>query len=345
MQESDSQNTSAEFMRLAIPLMNQHGISVTPQNYAVWYEYVAGTNLPLKEAIDTHIIKQGSIDDTRTKELYGYFLESGKEQHDLIMLRQELRRLVEEVLVQTTKGVEAASGVAEQLADNLIKMHPNMSREQVSIVIKDVIAETREFMVSGTQITSQLNAAAHDIEVLKSSLDIVKQQATTDYLTSLENRRSFDTILPELIRQAEHDDSELSIIFCDLDLFENINSKHGHFVGDQVLKVVAKSLKSLVKGRDRVARYGGQEFIIALPLTQLEDALKLADVLRLEIASKRIQRKDTKEPIGEITMSFGVASYFKSEGLESFLQRADRALYQSKQKGRNSVTEAKPPII
>lgn len=82
---------------------------------------------------------------------------------------------MEEVLVQTTKGVEAASGVAEQLADNLIKMHPNMSREQVSIVIKDVIAETREFMVSGTQITSQLNAAAHDIEVLKSSLDIVKQ--------------------------------------------------------------------------------------------------------------------------------------------------------------------------
>lgn len=112
-----------------------------------------------------------------------------------------------------------------------------------------------------------------------------------------------------------------------------------------MLKVVAKSLKSLVKGRDRVARYGGQEFIIALPLTQLEDALKLADVLRLEIASKRIQRKDTKELIGEITMSFGVASYSKSEGLESFLQRADRALYQSKQKGRNSLTEAKPPII
>jgi diguanylate cyclase len=66
--------------------MNQHGISVTPQNYAVWYEYVAGANLPLKEAIDTHIIEQGSIDDARTKELYSYFLESGKEQHDLIML-------------------------------------------------------------------------------------------------------------------------------------------------------------------------------------------------------------------------------------------------------------------
>ncbi len=74
-------------------------------------------------------------------------------------------------------------------------------------------------------------------------------------------------------------------------------------------------------------------------------AKKVAENIRAEIASKRIQRRDSREPIGKITMSFGVARYFPSEGSESFLQRADRALYMSKRKGRNTVTEAPPPII
>lgn len=345
MEDNEGLNTSAEFMRLAIPLMNKYGIAMTPENYSVWYEYVSGHNLPLKEAIDNHLAEHGSISDERSKELYEHFLGTGKEQHDLIELRQELRGLLEQVLLHTTKGVEAASDVTEQMADTLSKMHPDMSREQIALLIEDVITETRQFIDSGEQLTNKLNTAAHDIEELKTSLEVVRQQAKTDHLTSLDNRHSFDELIARVLHDADKDGTEISIIFCDLDFFDQINAKHGHFVGDQVLKVVASTLKELVKGRDMVARYGGEEFIITLLHTSLEDAKNLAETIRLEIASKRIQRKDTKEALGSITMSFGVASYFQSEGAESFLQRADRALYQSKQKGRNSVTEAKPPII
>ncbi|WP_289286527.1 GGDEF domain-containing protein, partial [Methylophaga sp. UBA3991] len=99
------------------------------------------------------------------------------------------------------------------------------------------------------------------------------------------------------------------------------------------------------KGRDLVARYGGEEFAIVLLNTSLQNAKNVAENIRLEIASKRIQRKDTRESLGTITLSFGVARYVPSEGSESFMQRADRALYMSKRRGRNCVSEAPPPII
>jgi len=79
--------------------------------------------------------------------------------------------------------------------------------------------------------------------------------------------------------------------------------------------------------------------------TSLQNAKKLAETIRIDVASMRVQRKDTQQSLGKITMSFGVAHYFPSEGTESFLQRADRALYMSKRKGRNAVTEAQPPVI
>jgi len=100
-----------------------------------------------------------------------------------------------------------------------------------------------------------------------------------------------------------------------------------------------------VKGCDFVARYGGEEFTITMTNTSLENAKAIAEVMREEISAKRIQRRDSKESLGQITMSFGVANYCLSEGVDSFLQRADRALYQSKQKGHNITSEANPPII
>ena len=157
--------------------------------------------------------------------------------------------------------------------------------------------------------------------------------------------KAFDDLVTKVTKDADNTGMEVCLIFCDLDMFKDINDKHGHLVGDQVLKVVANTLKESVKGRDLVARYGGEEFSIILVNTSLQNAKVVAENIRQEISSKRIQRKDTHESLGVITMSFGVARYVPSEGVESFMQRADRALYMSKRKGRNSVSEAPPPII
>lgn len=345
MEYSEYQEQASEYMRLAIPIMKKYGIAMTPANYAVWYEYVSGSNVALNDAVDLHIDEHGSLSDSQSADLYQRFFEREKDQTALLEMRQDLRRVLEEVLSYVTKDVRTSKKSGENLALSLKKLHPDMTREQVHGVIEEVLSETRLAMSSGTQLTERLNSAMAEMQKLRQDLDDTKREAKTDTLTKLANRKAFDDVIAKVTKDADRSGIEVCLIFGDLDLFKNINDKHGHMVGDQVLKVVAATLKSSVKGRDLVARYGGEEFTIVLLNTSLANATKLANAIRVEIASKRIQRKDTRESLGAITMSFGVARYVPSEGIESLLQRADRALYMSKRKGRNAVSEAPPPII
>lgn len=341
MGKSEEHHKSAEFMRLAVPLMTKYGIMMTPKNYAVWYEYVSGINMQLNETIDIDLTELGTFSNQRTLELYDRFLGPDKEEANLA----DLRTLLQEIQKFSTKGLNAASESTDQFAEALAKLHPDMSREQIRGVIEEVMIETKQAMSSSQLLTDRLTAAMVDIEDIKADIEDTKREAKIDRLTGAANRKAFDEHMKLAVKEAENNDQILSVIFCDLDLFRDLNAKHGHLLGDQVLKVISNIIKSCVKGRDFVARYGGEEFTITLMNTSLEDTKNIAEVIRKEISEKRIQRKDSKESLGQITMSFGIASYYKLEGADSFLQRADRALYQSKRNGRNMTSEANPPII
>jgi diguanylate cyclase len=345
MEYNEYQEQAAEYMRLAIPLMRKHEIAMTPANYAVWYEYVSGTNIALKDALDEHIDEHGRLTDKESRELYERFFDREKNQTALLEMRQDLKRVLAEVFSFVSTGVVATEAISSNLVDIINKLHPDMSRDDVHGVIEEVISETRMAVSASDILIERLNTTMAEMQDLKKDLDDAKREAKIDTLTKLANRKAFDAILDTATAESDVSGVEVCLIFADLDLFKKVNDTHGHLVGDQVLKVVSKSLKEAVKGRDLVARYGGEEFGIILLNTSLDNAKKVAENIRAEISSKRIQRRDSREPIGKITMSFGVARYFPSEGSESFLQRADRALYMSKRKGRNTVTEAPPPII
>lgn len=343
--EQQEQQKSAEYMRLAVPIMTKLGIAMTPDNYAVWYEHVSGANIQLSAIIDSELAESGSFSNERTKALYDRFLGPNKEELNLLDQRSDLRRLLLEIQKFAQTGADSASVSTQHLSEALTKLHPEMGRDEIEAVVQDVIVETQQAISSNQMLTEQLNTAMSDIEELKADIEQTKQQAKTDRLTGLANRKSFDDKIKYEVEDVELSKQPLSIIFCDLDLFRELNAKHGHLVGDQVLKVVANILKAQVKGKDHVARYGGEEFTIILPKTTLEHAKMIAETLRNEMASKRIQRKDSKQSLGQITLSLGVASYCDAEGVDSFLQRADRALYQSKRRGRNCISEANPPVI
>jgi len=345
MDYNEYQEKAAEYMRLAVPLMKKNGVAMTPANYAVWYEYVSGGNLALIDAVDSQIDGNERLTDKQSRELYERFFDRQKDQVALLEMRQDLQRVLSELLSFVSTGSVASKKTTEKLLFIINQIHPDMSPEQVHSIIENVLTETRLSMSNSSLLTERLNSTSAEIQELKKDLENAKREAKTDMLTNLANRKAFDELLEKATRDSDASGLELCMIFCDLDLFKNINDKHGHLVGDQVLKVVATSLKGAVKGRDLVARYGGEEFAIVLLNTSLENVKKLAENIRIDIASKHIQRKDTREALGTITMSFGVARYFPSEGPESFLQRADRALYMSKRKGRNAVSEAPPPVI
>jgi len=345
MEYSEYHDQAAEYMRLALPLMKKHGIAMTPANYSVWYEYVSGNNAALKDAVDDHIDDSGTLTDQESRDLYQRFFDREKDQAALLEVRQDLKRILAEVISFTNIGTAASKDSSDHLSKIIDKFHSEMTRDEINSVTEEVLSEARIAMSTSDVLSERLSSTMAEMQEMKKDLDDAKREAKTDTLTKLANRKAFDSVLEKATLDADSNGTEISLIFSDLDLFKKINDAHGHLVGDQVLKVVANSLKSAVKGRDLVARYGGEEFAIILLNTSLENAKKVAENIRAEIAAKRIQRRDSREPIGVITMSFGVARYFPSEGSESFLQRADRALYMSKRKGRNAVSEAPPPVI
>jgi diguanylate cyclase len=345
MEYSEYHDQAAEYMRLALPLMKKHGIAMTPANYAVWYEYVSGNNEALKHAVDSHVDDNQRLTEKQSSELYQKFFDREKDQAALLEMRQDLRRVLTEVLGFISKGVASSQQTTSNLTDIVGKFEPNMSQDEVRHIVDEVLSEARLAVTTGELLSERLNTTMEEMQDLKKDLDVARREAKIDTLTKLANRKALDELLEKATRDADNNHVELCIIFSDLDFFKKINDKHGHLVGDQVLRVIANTLKGAVKGRDLVARYGGEEFAIVILNTSLDNVKRLAENIRAEIAAKRIQRKDTRESLGAITMSFGVARYFPSEGVDSFLQRVDRALYMAKRKGRNAVVEALPPTI
>ena len=123
----------------------------------------------------------------------------------------------------------------------------------------------------------------------------------------------------------------------DIDFFKKFNDNYGHQLGDQVLKLVAKTLTTSVREGDLPARYGGEEFSVVLPNADLEVAREIAERIRKRVGVKKIVKRSTGEDLGNITMSLGIARYDIGESMQELIKRADEALYAAKRTGRNRV--------
>ncbi|EMB36944.1 MULTISPECIES: diguanylate cyclase DgcA [Treponema] len=168
------------------------------------------------------------------------------------------------------------------------------------------------------------------------------EMTTTDIMTHLKLKHYFFTLLMEhlyTINSSGEKKETLSILMIDIDFFKNINDTYGHAAGDIVLEEVAKIIKSCTRNADTAARYGGEEFIVMLNNTSASAAMAVAERIRKSVEEKSIMYDGKKI---NVTISIGVSSYnFDLESAKSIVERADKALYESKQNGRNRVTLSK----
>jgi diguanylate cyclase (GGDEF)-like protein len=153
----------------------------------------------------------------------------------------------------------------------------------------------------------------------------------TDTLTGLYNRNKLDALLVKESKLVQRGSPTFSVILLDIDHFKLINDKHGHLMGDQVLRQFARSIKRNVRETDLVGRWGGEEFMVICANTSLIGAETLAEMLRATI-----ERSTYPEHI-HVTSSFGVAEYAPGESLDELIKRADDCLYLAKDSGRNCV--------
>lgn len=174
----------------------------------------------------------------------------------------------------------------------------------------------------------------HDVTEQKRLKNELEYAASRDHLTGLWNRRQFLRLLENAHGQKRRHDLDYCLMLLDSDNFKTINDQCGHGSGDEVLVLLAKTFEARVRETDAVCRWGGDEFVVLLPQTDLENAARLAECLRTAIEQIRVPH------LPPITMSIGVAQHQGDESTESLLKRADTALYRAKKLGRNRVALA-----
>ena len=324
-----------------LALMAQHRVDPIPEHYALWFEYALARNRTLVTAMDAAMLAPGGISHDVNRVLYERFVAGADNAKVTEASAQQAKTLLGEVQkMMQNFGGETAS-YTEELGRAAETISAETAKEpELQSLVKNIVDTARSLRESGEQMQQRLSDSQAEIEQLKTNLALVTTESQRDHLTGLANRKALDRVLQETTAQAEEDKTPLSLLMLDIDHFKKFNDTYGHLIGDEVLKIVARSLTDSVRGKDTVARYGGEEFAVLLPQTPIGGAMIVAETIRKTIASRDLKRKDTGESYGAITVSIGVAHYVgKQDAPEAFIKRADDALYRSKHAGRNRVTQ------
>ena len=192
------------------------------------------------------------------------------------------------------------------------------------------------FAIDSTIVSNLLTALCQRIRSGNHSLIYSHHNANIDSLTQLPNRRWLDYAFQRARKNSIENQQPLCMIMLDVDHFKDYNDRHGHLAGDSVLKFISQQLVKQLRPHDSIARFGGEEFVILLPNLSLQAATQIAERLRIGLASlKRLPA--AKNALPSITISLGVAQFNPNDELTCLLDKADQALYQAKQQGRNRV--------
>lgn len=336
MDERTSLAESQSYVRLAIPLMTRHGIPITPENYAVWYQYVSGVNHDLKSTIETLVTEGKPFTDETNEILHRQFCTEGNES-ELKKLRDDLRQILITILSQVADLTGQTRRYEKFIAKSIDVLTEDATVEDVKKVIGDLITETKTIGKFGKTMQHQLKETNQALEVLKQELEAVRMEALVDFLTGVPNRKAFTETLQKNIAEAGSGGKALSLLLIDIDLFKKFNDKFGHLIGDEILRFVARKIKEMVRGNDYLARFGGEEFVVILPQTPLSGAKIVAETIQKFFAHTKLKTVSTAGNLGTVTLSIGVACYRSDEPAELFIGRADQALYVAKNTGRNRV--------
>lgn len=336
---------SSTYAKEALRLIAEKQLPATPRNYEVWYTYVSQQNYRLTEGLDQAISQTKKLNQAEIDKLYDDHIADPEITEKVEKLSEEMSGEIEQIItmIHTAMGNSAAYG---QSLDRVTeKLDGVVDDEALKIIVETLVLSTSEMEQNNQQLEELLQSSDKKIMSLNQNLATVKEESLTDQLTNIANRKCFDEQIKIMTAEASSEQTEFCLLLGDIDFFKKFNDTFGHQTGDQVLRLVARGLKSNLKGRDLAARYGGEEFAVLLPQTKLQSAITVANQIRESLSSKELIKKTTGENLGTITMSFGVSRYHFGEDIESFISRADTCLYAAKHAGRNQVKCETDPDI
>lgn len=336
MDKSETITLSHNYLRLVLPLMSQNEVPITPENYTVWYRYVVGADQKLNAAIQKMIESNTAFTAGVNETLYGQFCADS----DPIVLKR-IRDSIQEILISIFSEIAGMNGHTEKyenvILNSVAKLSDNVSAEEIVNIVGQIIHETKEMARFGQTLQQKLTQANDELKSIKKQFEKAKAESAMDFLTGIPNKKTFNETLLNILKEANDENSGFCMLMMDIDNFKAFNDRHGHIVGDRVLRFVAQKTKTLLKGRDFIARFGGEEFVAILPQTDIIGASAAAKNIRQYFAQAELKSATTTEALGAITVSIGVACYRHGESADMLIERADQALYHAKKSGRNRV--------
>jgi diguanylate cyclase (GGDEF)-like protein len=267
---------------------------------------------------------------------------AGRSLPDLIIL---------DVMMPLMDGLEACRLIKENAATRDIPIIFLSARDETDVKVSGLSLGANDYIskpFKAEELLARVEVAMRmkrerdhlrlSAEEAKASAEVAQERAMTDQLTGLLNRYGLQRVLAHEYAEARRYSRPLSCLMTDLDNFKLINDTFGHVVGDAALKQVSAILTQVVRGSDMVSRYGGDEFLVLLPETDIEGAEALAEKVRAAAAS---QSFGDGEPRFQLTLSIGAATLSETESGNDMIVRADLALYDAKEQGRNRVGKAR----
>src|SRR5664280_2656766 len=288
---ADEHERTMAFAEIALGQIKALRQAATPRNFEIWYAYATGYHPSLNQRINETLKNSGVLAENNLENIYATYLSPTRLTERIDEVGSQVKGEIEQVMSMIDSAAGSASTYTENLVDMSQKIGQSKDREGLRTIVESLVHTAKEMEVSNIKLEERLTASKREILDLHANLEAVRSESLTDPLTQLANRKFFDTTLENAIAEARAKNEALSLMLTDIDNF-------GHLTGDQVLRLVAMSMKQNVKGQDTTARYGGEEFAIILPNTVLRSAITVADHIRRAVMTKELMKRSTGERHG-----------------------------------------------
>ncbi|ASP29342.1 hypothetical protein CHH26_03080 [Qipengyuania flava] len=313
-----------------LEFLARHRLAATPQNYTLAYVALSDPGSPIGRAVaeiiaEGYRIKQDEAD--HILEAHGTTTFFGAYERKNGELSAHLRHQTIKIGELASSAADATGALARELSEEATTLSGE-GADSTSIVAR--------MIEHSLQAQARLTAAMDEVKTLREELEAARNDAQRDELTGLANRRAIDAHLAELAEKGE----PRVIALCDIDHFKSVNDRYGHGVGDRVIKLVASTLEDACTAQF-VGRWGGEEFIVIMPSSDIAAVIKRLNQARQTLADTKFKLRETDEPMGLISFSGGVAlAVGGKQANVTALQQADKALYRAKDEGRNCILSA-----
>jgi len=328
--ESRAQEARRALLEKIGDFLTRHDLAVTSRNLATVCGALSGSQPELAAALVRRELA-GEVIDQRWLDTLTALDPDGNSRI------AALETLADQLEYALTHFARTAREAQSETSDHRGAMGVQLDALSGTAGLAQVLDLSRAMIERIGQVEAAMARSEAETERLRESLAKARSEADVDHLTRLPNRRAFERRLVAAALEASERGTPLSLAFCDVDHFKQINDRHGHAAGDRVLCAVAASLSEAAGNACFVARHGGEEFVLLFEGLARDAALGRLDAIRRAQAARVLMNRDTGQPFGRITFSAGVAEVTADPDIRSALARADAALYRAKQLGRNRV--------